>query len=74
MSKYGSAENFTPSDSTVSSFEMFMVTGTSGTVVIDQKGGNTLTLTGVPTNVWMPCGAAVRIKATGTTATGFIVV
>lgn len=70
----GSAENFTPSDSSVSRFNMFMVTGTPGDVSIDQEGGNNVVLQSVPLNVWIPVGKAVRIKSTGTTATGFLVV
>lgn len=74
MINLGTAHDFTPSDSAVDNFNMFMVTGTSGAVVIDQVGGNSLTLANVPTGQWIPCGEAIRIKSTGTDATGFMVV
>lgn len=70
----GSTKDFTPDDSTVDSFTMMLVTGAAGDVVLDQVGGNEVTLTAVPVGVWIPVGDAIRIKATGTTATGFLVV
>ena len=70
----GTTHDFTPSDSTVDTFNMLIVTGATGDVVIDQQGGNEITLTAVPVGVWIPVGRAIRIKATGTTATGFLVV
>ncbi len=70
----GSTRNFTPDDATVDQFTMILVTTTSGDVSIDQEGGNNIVLSSVPTGVWIPVGKAIRIKATGTTAAGFLVV
>jgi len=70
----GTTRNFTPSDSTVSAFTMILITGDAGNVSIDQEGGNNVVMTAVPAAVWIPVGNATRIKATGTTATGFLVV
>jgi len=69
----GTTRNFTASNTTVDSFNMVMVTTTSGAVSIDQAGGNNVVMSAVPVGVWIPVGNAIRIKSTGTTAAGFLV-
>ena len=68
------SRNFTPSDITPDNIQGFLITTTAGDVAIDYDGGNSAVLTAVPTGVWIPTGNAIRIKATGTTAVGFLVV
>ena len=69
---FGTTRNFTPSDVTEDSFNMLLA-GSPGDVVIDQVGGDQVTLTNIPINVWIPVGNAIRIRATGTTAASFMV-
>ncbi len=73
----GTARNFIPSDDDSiegqATFNMFTV-GTSGDVSLVQEGGNQITLTGVPAGLWIPCGKAIMIKDSGTSATDFLVV
>jgi hypothetical protein len=66
------SKNLAPSDSTTDDFGWFMVTDVAGSVVYEQRGGNTVTLANVPVGVWMPVGSAFRIR-TASTAVGFIV-
>jgi hypothetical protein len=69
----GVTRNITPSDSEVMNVNMILV-GTSGDVALDLVGGDTVTITAVPANVWVPVGNSIRIKATGTTATDILAV
>ena len=81
---FGMARDFTPSDDVADNdrFNMFMVTDTAGAVAFttfnntkDSGGvGDTVVLAQVPIGQWIPCGEAVRINATGTVATGIMVV
>lgn len=73
MKSIGTTRDFTPDDNGNRLFTMFMITGTAGDVTYVNRGTD-VALTNVPTGVWVPCGVASTIKATGTTATGFIVV
>jgi hypothetical protein len=67
-----SSAPLTPSDTNVTFFSWLLVTGTAGTVVYEQAGGNVITLPAVPIGVWMPAGNAIRIR-TASAAVGFIV-
>ena len=74
-SSLGLSKDVTPSDTNViAEFNWFMITGTGGDVTVELAGGNTHTVSSVPVGVWMPCGNAVKIKATDTDAVGIIVV
>lgn len=68
------ARNFTPSDSVIDSgFSYFMVTGASGDVSFKATDAEPITVSLVPVGVWIPCGFAKQIMATGTTAVGFLI-
>lgn len=74
-SSLGVAQNVTPSDSeTLSEFNWFMVVTTAGNVSVEFANGQNHTITSVPVGVWMPCGNAVKVRDTDTTAVGIIVV
>ena len=68
----GTARDLPKSNSTEDAFNWVMV-ATAGSLVIDQEGGNNVTLAAVPANVWIPVGNAIRIR-TVSTAVGFMVV
>lgn len=54
-------------------FNWLMVTGATGSVVLLQDTGDTITLASVPVGVWVPVGPSTNIT-TASTATGFMVV
>lgn len=74
-SSLGLGKNVTPNDSTpLPEFNWFMVVTTAGNVSVEFADGNNHTISSVPVGVWMPCGNAVKVRSTGTTAVGIIVV
>jgi hypothetical protein len=74
-SSLGLSRNVTPNDGTsLPEFNMFMVVTTAGDVSVEFASGQNHTISSVPIGVWMPCGDAVKIRDTGTTAVGIIVV
>lgn len=72
MNRPGATRDLTLSDTPNSNFSWLMVTTTSGSVVIDQNGGNTVTLASVPVGVWLPVGNATNVQ-TSSTAVGIMV-
>lgn len=66
------ADAVTPSDvATVQDFDGIMVT-VAGNVAVEMLGGNVVTLPGLQPGVIYPI-AGVRVMATGTSATGIVV-
>ena len=72
MNEPGAARDIALSDTPNDSFSWVLVTTTSGSLIIDQKGGNSTTLSSVPLGVWIPVGFATNIQ-TGSTAVGVMV-
>lgn len=62
----------TPNDSADLARSGILYVGTGGSVVITTVGGDTLTLTGVPSGSWIPVRVK-RVFSTGTTASGIVV-
>lgn len=69
----GTARDLTKSDTPNDRFDMFMVTGTTGSVSYTQENGGIIELSAVPVGVWVPTGAATNIL-TASTALGLMVV
>jgi len=69
----GSTKDLAKSDTPNAVFNWVMVTTTSGSVIIDQEGGNQITLAAVPVGVWVPTGKATNITI-ASTAVGLMVV
>lgn len=69
----GATRDLAKSDTPNDVFNWVMVTTTSGSVIIDQDGGNSITLASVPAGVWVPVGNGTNIQ-TGSTAIGLMVV
>jgi hypothetical protein len=59
----------TPNDSADLPRSGILYVGTGGSIAITTVGGDTLTLTGVPSGSWIPVRVK-RVFATGTTASG----
>ncbi len=72
MINMGTTRDLTKSDTAGEQFNMILVS-IAGSLIIDQVGGNTVTLTDVPANVWIPVGRATNVQ-TGSTALGLMVV
>lgn len=70
--RIGTARDLTKSDTANDDFKWVMVTGSTGSVIVSQKGGNDVTLAVVPVNVWVPVGNATNLKI-ASTAVGFMV-
>ena len=69
----GSVKDLAKSDTDNALFNWVMVTTTTGSVIVDQEGGNSITLAAVPVGVWVPVGKGTNIKI-ASTAVGFMVV
>lgn len=70
--RIGTSRNISTSNTPNDRFSWVLVVTTAGSLVLDQEGGNEITLASVPVNVWMPVGKCTNIKTTSTAA-GFIV-
>jgi|TARA_R100000049_G_C1920826_1_gene66124 hypothetical protein len=69
----GQARDLAKSDTkNDSGFNWCLVTGTAGSLIIQQSGGNQTTLANVPVGVWIPVGNATNIL-TSSTASGLMV-
>mgnify|MGYP003626952111 FL=1 len=66
------ARDLAKSETVTTRFKWLLVTTTTGNVVMDMQGGDTITLSAVPVGTWMPVGNALRIR-NASTAVGFIV-
>lgn len=53
-------------------FSWVMVTGTAGSVIVNQVGGNQTTLASVPIGVWVPVGQGTNVRI-ASTAVGIMV-
>lgn len=72
MSAVGQARDLSKSDTANDKFSWLMVTGSTGSVILDLVGGNEVTLAAVPVGVWIPVGNATNVT-TSSTASGFMV-
>lgn len=68
----GTAHNITKSNTPNDRFNMVMVTTTTGTLDVDQEGGNNVVITSVPVGIWIPIGNGINIR-TASTAVGILV-
>lgn len=67
----GSTHDITLSDTANDNFDWVMVTGTTGSVIVQHEGGNTTTLASVPVGVWIPVSKGLNVT-TASTAVGIM--
>lgn len=67
----GATRPLTPSDTPNAHFN-WVLANTTGSLVYDTAGGDTVTVSAIPAGVWLPVGNARNIRTTST-AGGFIV-
>jgi len=77
-SSLGNTVDVTPHDTNevVGGFDFIMVNVTGSVSYIRNRGGvvETITMASVPSGVWIPAEKGKIVKATGTSATGIMVV